>query len=117
MIQTHNSVTNESNNFIKGRIKVVVGFNSLDENNKITGYTAGNNLINNDEGIVFIIDEFYLEHLEYCTLNIVDNKVLIEPIEGYELPEPILSEEDRQILELQQQIADLQALKEQQGTD
>lgn len=104
----YDSLYDELNNLISGRTKIFIPYSMINEDGSFLTCEAGINLVNNEQGLTFIVDEFVPE--QFMKLKI-DNSGFIPKLivkDGENLEDPI-SPEERLIIEKEQELIRLKS--------
>lgn len=87
-----------------GRTKV---FFVLDDKDKVQSVKMGNRIVSSDSGYQFYVDDYIAEQIEKFDFDFVDGKPVFKLLDGEELEDPILSEEEKEIKELEKRLKEL----------
>ena len=103
MVNIYNSLRDEYGDLIDGRTKLFI--KSTKDDGTINDYIRGLAFTPEDNGTMFIIDEWLIEQLD--KVQFVDGVLSVK--EGEQLDEPVKSEKEKQREELLRQLALLDA--------
>lgn len=112
-INTYNDLRDEEGNLIPKRKALTIKNVDIKENGEFDSYTCSNSGYAESPSLILIIDDNTAEQLEKLKLTFDDGHYKLALKDGEEFTYPVETEQEKQIRELKEQLAALQAAQEQ----
>lgn len=104
MVNTYKEIRDENGNLIKGRTHIFI--TSCNDEGGITGSQSGTYIVPEGSGTLFVVDDWLIPQID--KLLFVGGELGVK--DGMHIDEPVKSEKELMIEELQRQMAELQAM-------
>ena len=104
MINIYDNIRGENGGIVPGRTKLFIV--NFDESGEITLSEHGTQLTPEGTGTMFIVDDWLINQLD--KVQFIDGQLKVK--DGMTLDEPVKSEKQKAMEELQRQMAELQAM-------
>ena len=104
MVNTYKEIRDENGNLIKGRTHLFI--TSCNDEGGITGSQSGTIIVPEGSGALFVVDDWLIPQID--KLLFVGGELIVK--DGVQIDEPVKTEKELMIEELQRQMAELQAM-------
>src|SRR5699024_9682714 len=104
MIKIYENIRDQSRNIVSGRTKLFIEDTDADGN--IINFLHGTSVVPDTSGSLFIVDDWLIDQLDKVIFK--DGSLQVK--DGEQIDEPVKSEKELMIEELQRQMAELQAM-------
>lgn len=112
-IKTYERIKDENDNLISGLKTLTVPFSSIYEDGSFETFTASTAVYADTPSVILIIDDNTLKKKKKTKLLIVEGQYELHLKDGEEFTYPIETEKEKQIRELKEQLAALEASQNQ----
>lgn len=109
IIKTYNNLKDDNDNIIENRKLLTVNIENIDSEGNFGNYTVSTVSFTTSPSVVLIIDDYVTDQLDKTKLKIIDGKYELVLKDGEEFTYPIETEKEKQIRELKEQLAALEA--------
>ena len=104
MINIYDELRSQNGDLIRRRTKLFI--KSTDEDDNLDEYMSGVSCVPEENGTMFIVDDWLIDQLDKVIFK--DGSLQVK--DGEQIDEPVKSEKELMIEELQRQMAELQAM-------
>lgn len=109
IIKTYNKLKDDNDNIIENRKLLTVNIENIDSEGNFGNYTVSTVSFTTNPSVVLIIDDYITDQLDKTKLKIIEGKYELVLKDGEEFILPIETEKEKQIRELKEQLAALEA--------